>query len=133
MLTFGLVLFAFTDFLKDKLNLKTSSTNNFQSVLSGTTESGDVAIEITPQNIDNGKISFLISANTHSVDLSQFDLKKITFLEYDGNSITPIETPLLEGHHTSGLIVFNIEDNINSFKIKIKGIPKIEERIFSWD
>ena len=130
MLSVGLLLFAFTDFLKNKQD---SSANNFRSIVSGTTEQGDVAIEITPQNLDDGKASFLISVNTHSIDLSQFDLKQITFMDYDGNSISPTEAPVLNGHHASGIIIFDTGKKINSFKIEIKGIPKTEDRVFTWD
>lgn len=116
--------------LADSNNKLTGSS--FKTISSGSTDSGDVSIELTPQNIENRKLNVEIAANTHSVDLSQFDLKKITTLEHNGKIIKPISAPVLNGHHSSGMVVFDVEEEINSFTIKIKGIPKIEERIFKW-
>ena len=58
----------------------------FPTVTTGTTETGDVAIELVPKGIQNGKLIVDLSVNTHSVDLTQFDLAAITTLTYDGKT-----------------------------------------------
>ncbi|MBL7055989.1 DUF1573 domain-containing protein [Candidatus Woesearchaeota archaeon] len=104
----------------------------FQTVSSGSTEQGDVSIDLTPHSLDNGKLSVDISVNTHSVDLSQFDLKRIVSLQAGGILVNPIEAPILEGHHSSGTLVFDTAEEIKEFKITITGIPAVEERTFEW-
>lgn len=104
----------------------------FQPIISGSTDTGDVSIELTPKRISNKAVEVDIAANTHSVDLSQFDLKQITTMEYGGKSVKPTSAPRLEGHHVSGKFVFNTDKNINRFKIIIEGIPQINNRVFEW-
>ncbi|MBI4439337.1 hypothetical protein HY638_00005, partial [Candidatus Woesearchaeota archaeon] len=91
---------------------------------------GDVQIDISVEGISEGKLRLNIAANTHSVDLSQFDLKQITTLEYGGKVIKPIEAPVLSGHHSSGTLVFEAPEGMDSAVVKIKGIPNVEERVF---
>ncbi len=132
------LVFAFTGF-SPKISIKTTKINNqvadkssFKSIDSGSTGPGDVSIELTPLEVSNGQLQVEIAANTHSVDLGQFDLKKITTLEYNGKSIKPISVPNLGSHHSGGAIIFDIDQKIDSFTIKIRGIPKLEERVFAW-
>jgi len=103
----------------------------FQTVSSGTTDSGDVSIELTPR-FNNNKLEADIKANTHSVDLSQFDLSQITALEYNNKIVKPISAPKLESHHPSGALIFQIDKDIKNFKITINGIPKNNQRVFIW-
>ena len=110
-----------------------SEKTSYKSVYTGTTDTGDVSISLRPIKIENNLLEMEISANTHSVDLSQFDLEKITTLEYNGKVTFPVSTAKLNGHHSSGTLTFKTDGKINSFTIKIKGIPKVEERIFEWD
>lgn len=106
--------------------------SGFKSIDSGSTGAGDVSIELTPLGVSNNQLKIEISTNTHSVSLGQFDLKEITTLEYNGKSIKPVSAPNLGGHHSSGELVFEVREEIDSFIIKIKGIPKVEERVFEW-
>jgi len=109
-----------------------SAGNAFEPVLTGTTGQGDVAIELVPKGIQEGKFIVQIEANTHSVNLGQFNLKEITTLEYNGKLLNPESAPALSSHHSSGTLVFGVGEEITSFTIKINGIPKIEERVFEW-
>ena len=110
----------------------TAVGTGFKPINTGSTNDGDVSIELTPQKVANGQLKVNIAANTHSVDISQFDLRKITTLEYGGKKINPVSASTLSGHHTNGELAFNVEGEIKEFVIKIKGIPKVEERVFSW-
>ena len=109
-----------------------STSSGFKTISSGSTDPGEVSIELTPRKIKDGKLDVDIAINTHSVDLSNFDLKEITTLEYDGKIIKPISAPTLGGHHTTSYLVFQVDNDVDSFTIKIKGIPKVEERVFEW-
>jgi len=116
---------------KPAQSLQESKSVQFKTISSGTTDSGDVSIELTPAGTKDGKLQISISANTHSVDLSQFDLNQITTLEFEGKSMKPVSAPKLSGHHSSDIIEFDVGD-ISKFSVIIKGIPKVEERVFKW-
>ena len=59
----------------------------FKTISTGSLDSGDASVDLTPRGMENGKFAVDFSINTHSVDLSQFDLMQITTLEYDGKTI----------------------------------------------
>ncbi|MBI4148958.1 hypothetical protein HY491_00780 [Candidatus Woesearchaeota archaeon] len=109
-----------------------SAGNAFSPIITGTTDSGDVAIELSPA-LDAGKLAVQFAANTHSVDLSAFDLQEMTTLQVNGKLIKPISVPSLSGHHVSGTLLFDTGgEQVNAFTITINGVPLIEERVFSW-
>ncbi len=110
-----------------------TTSQGFRSVETGSTDEGDVSVELAPIGVNNGRFSVRISANTHSVDLSQFDLKQIAELEFAGKKLKPVSAPMLSGHHASGLLEFDVDGDVKSFVIRIVGIPKVEKRIFSWN
>ncbi|NOY10130.1 MAG: hypothetical protein GXP33_14955 [Spirochaetes bacterium] len=119
---------------EDQETAKNSMNNpGFKLIHSGSMDSGDVLIELTPEEIKNGKLVVKFSMNTHSVNLSRFDLKSIATLEYEEKILVPIDADGLRGHHSSGVLVFDVGRKINSFTIKIKGIPKNTERTFTWN
>ena len=104
----------------------------YETKSSGSLQTGDVLIEMTPVGIKNGKFEVQVVANTHSEDLSQFDLMQITTLTYENKNIKPLSAPALNGHHSSGTIIFDIKQEINNFKITINNIPNMEKRVFEW-
>jgi len=109
-----------------------NTDSGFQMITSGNIETGNVQIDLTPAGFENGQLKVNFAINTHSVDLSRYDLTKITVLEYSGKKIMPLSAPELQGHHTSGTMVFNVGENIKKFKIIISGIPNVQERVFEW-
>jgi len=74
-----------------------------------------------------------MSVNTHSVDLSQFDLKEIITLEYNGKIEKPISAFSLQGHHSNGKLLFNVKEELTLFSVIIDGIPKVNKRVFTWE
>ncbi len=104
----------------------------YETKSTGSLEMEDVLIEMTPVGIKNGKFEVQVTANTHSVDLSQFDLMQITTLEYNNKKLKPLSALKLSGHHSSGTIIFDIKEEINNFKIIINEIPNTPNRIFEW-
>jgi hypothetical protein len=104
----------------------------FSTKSTGSTGAGDVLIELTPQKIIDKKMLVKISVNTHSVDLSRFDLLALTSLEFDGKKTSPLSAPRLSGHHSSGTLEFPVEGEGKKFRITILGIDSVEERVFEW-
>lgn len=115
---------------------KNTNTYSTQANSLGTRSTGSVnegvAIDLTPRFAD-GKIYVNIAANTHSIDLGQFDLMEITTLEYKGKIMKPISASKLSGHHSNGEIVFAVDKVPDKFYIIIAGIPNLDERIFKWE
>ena len=135
ILVVAALVYSFAGFFwtpQTKVASQATNEAGFELKSSGTTSSGDVSIDLTPIEVGNDNLKVKISANTHSVDLSQFDLKEITTLEYNGKVIKPVSAPALSGHHNDGELVFNTKEKIDSFTIKIRGIPSVEERVFKW-
>ncbi len=113
-------------------NQTQTRTLSFYTKTTGSLGSGDALIELTPSVVDKNRLVVKFRLNTHSVRLSQYDLTQITTLEYEGKEIKPVKASRLGGHHSSGTIIFNPGENISSFTIRIKGIPRIEERFYKW-
>src|SRR3989338_2835199 len=112
------------------IDKKDANIAPFESVSTGSLDNGDALVELMPKGIENGKFAVDMSINTHSVDLSQFDLMQTTALEYDGKAIKPISAPELSGHHSSGALIFDVSKELKNFKIIIKGVPAVDERVF---
>ncbi len=110
-----------------------SDTPIFGTKSTGSMGTGDTIIELTPRLVDDGSLVVNFKINTHSVALSQFDFTKNAVLEHEGKSLKPVEASRVGGHHSSGKIIFDIGGEINSFKIKISGIPKVRDRIYEWN
>lgn len=109
--------------------------SEFKTISLGTTNQGDVAIDLTPVGINGEYFEFKLSLNTHSVDLTKFDLKNSIKLIINKEEFFPIIAPSLQGHHVSGVLKYDIKnqnEDIGDFMIIIKNIPKTQERIFKW-
>ncbi len=113
-------------------------SSGFELISSGSTDEGSVSIDLKPIIVNNGRLLFEVYANTHSVDLSPYDLKKLTTLKFGGKVISPVEVPALSGHHTTGNLVFEVGneletlESLGSFEVAISGVPNVEERNFKW-
>jgi hypothetical protein len=101
-------------------------------VRTGTTDDGDVSVDLTPLGITDGHLVFDMAINTHSVDLSGIDLTRAAQLEYNGKKVYADGAPQLGGHHIYGGLTFPVEGTPQSFTVTIKGIPKQQERVFRW-
>jgi len=64
-----------------------NSNSGFSTITSGSTDPGSAQVDLTPKGIENGQLKVDFAINTHSVDLSQYDLTKITTLEYNGKKV----------------------------------------------
>ncbi|HII16559.1 TPA: hypothetical protein HA361_01475 [Candidatus Woesearchaeota archaeon] len=112
----------------------TGEDSPYQAVSTGSTGEGEVQIELSPHEPQGGRLAIDIAANTHSVDLSQFDLKEITALQIGTKQFRPIDAPTLSSHHASGTLTFDIGSaKTDAFIVIITGIPKVATRSFRWD
>lgn len=103
--------------LKGSKNNDYSDLFNFNSIAN----EGAVTLTLEPESYSNGKFNVRISVNTHSVELSQFNLKEIISLEYDGRSFKPISAPELSGHHSSGILIFEVDKKPTKYSFKVEG------------
>jgi hypothetical protein len=95
-----------------------------------------VQVEVKPVQLTAGKpVSFLISMNTHSVDLSQ-DLTAVATLKDDqGREYKPLtwQGSSPGGHHRSGTLAFPaLAGNAKSVTLIIRQIADVPERSFQW-
>ncbi|NQU64917.1 MAG: hypothetical protein HQ517_11655 [SAR324 cluster bacterium] len=94
---------------------------------------GNVTVDLTPLSFEDGKLIIKVSISTHSVDdLNKYNLKEITQLEIGSNTIKPVKTPSLSGHHNSGKMVFEVAELPDKFAIGITGLDSPEKREFLW-
>ncbi len=114
-------------------NTRSQSTEEATAFATKSSNSGEVSIDITPKDIQKGVAVFAIGVNTHTVDLSPFDLKKLTTLVINGEKFTPLSAPELIGHHNQGEMTFAVTSLPETFTIVIQGIPENQERVFSWE
>lgn len=110
-----------------------AATTQGETKTTGTTGEGDVAISLTPQQVSGGVLAVDIKADTHSVDLSPFNLAQAITLAIGGKTYRPTSAPKLTGHHASGTLLFKIKKRPEQMTIKIQGIPAQEQRVYQWD
>jgi hypothetical protein len=109
------------------------TSGGFERLETGGMGEDDVVIGLKPGKVEGGVLEVRFSADTHTVDLSRYDLKEAVVLEYDGKRIAPSRADGLRGHHTSGRIEFPIAGDPGGFRIIIEGIPAEQKRIYAWE
>jgi len=106
-----------------------------------TRENGQGAVRVSAtylssQGTVNEKIALRLTFDTHSVDLSQYDFKKISFIQIDDQKPQPGESWDFTGagHHFKGIITFDQTLPVGTQKVRllIRGLDGVEERIFEW-
>ena len=83
--------------------------------------SGDVTVELRPE-LKKGKLVVSFAANTHTENLSGFDLAESAVLEYAGKRVAPSRADRLRGHHAFGKMEFEVAGSLRDFRIVITGI-----------
>ena len=99
---------------------------------------GAVTIDVEYLGYKDNLVSFNIAMNTHSVELDQYDLAKLSDLTDDkGNKYTPFSWDSEPGgHHRSGILVFSSpgsQAEPGTLILIIRNIAEIQERTFSWE
>ena len=97
---------------------------------------GNLSIEITPVNFSfTEPLKFQVALNTHQGNLD-FDLTKQAFLiDNQNKNYQPLEwRGDRGGHHLSGTLIFPpLKEGIKQFRLVIKDIYNVSERIFEWN
>ena len=104
---------------------------------------GAVEIEVTlvvPNSPDAAKYGaetqtvFLVSMNTHSVDLSGYDLTQISELLAAGQRLAPIRwvSTSDDSHHRAGALLFPKVNQRVPLELRIKTIAGVAVRTFRW-
>lgn len=107
--------------------------SSMPAISTGSTGSGDMSMEITPVRYSNGRLEVKYSSSTHSVSLDKYDLMELSTLEVDGKVYRPVKTDRMSGHHASGRIIFEVPEKPDGFRIVIRDIPRVNERLFDWN
>lgn len=102
-----------------------------------TNEEGEVTIEVKYLGFKENSISFEIVMDTHSIDLDQYDLGKLSLLKDNkGNEYRYVSWDSeVGGHHRSGNLTFSpvaLADKINKIELTIQNVAGIRERVFEW-
>ncbi len=124
-------------FILQKANQTKSDVNqNLTDLATRINDEDGVSVEVTPINFENGKqIQFKIALTTHQGDLD-FDLTRQSVLvDSQGNQYLPLEWQGGQGgHHLSGVLIFPPpKEGAKQFKLTIKNIFEVGERIFEWN
>lgn len=107
--------------------------SSMPAITTGGLGSGDMTMEITPIRYSNGRLEVKFSSSTHSVSLDKYDLMELSTLEVDGKVYRPVKTDRMSGHHASGRMIFEVPEKPDGFRIVIRDIPRVNERLFDWN
>lgn len=77
---------------------------------------------------------FLVAMNTHSVDLSGYDMVKISELRAAGKTLAPLRwvSTSDNSHHRAGVLIFPQVDPAQTVELTIKTIAGVPARTFRW-
>lgn len=92
---------------------------------------GAVTLLMAPRWAE-GRLTVLVSATTHTGDLSAVDLAKAVELHVSGQVITPTSATALTGHHARAALVFPLAERPERFTLEILGVPDVERRTLAW-
>lgn len=135
-----LVLLAIISFYK--LSSPKTSNNPTSSIPSKETtekifklerEEGNVTVivEYLPEKSDENSSIFLITLDTHSVDLDAFDFQKDVFLGKEGRGSLPIKVSQSgSGHHRKAEVAF--KKTATPFSIVLSNLGGISKREFQF-
>ena len=102
-------------------------------ITTGGLGSGDMTMDVKPVKYKDGRLEVEYYANTHSVSLGRYDLMELSTLEVDGKVYKPVKADKMRGHHAGGKIVFEVTEKPERFRIVIREIPRVEERLYEWN
>jgi hypothetical protein len=110
----------------------TYTFNSMHRASTGTMADGGVKMEMEPYSFEAGTLRVKFYANTHSVNLGDYEMMGRTHLEYGDMEYIPVSIDRMRGHHAGGEIEFNLPEAPDHFRIVVRGLPDLEERIFEW-
>jgi hypothetical protein len=93
---------------------------------------GSVKMELEPYSFENGVFRVKFYANTHTVNLGNYDMMELMHLEYEDVGYKPVSADKMRGHHSGGVIEFRVPEVPDHFRIFVRGLPNMENRVFEW-
>jgi len=119
---------------------KTETTENagflkegeYPTFVTGEMEPGNIRLELKPEGFENGALNIRFFASAHDLVLDSYDFTRMTTLEYKGRKIKPDHADTIKGHHGSGLMTFQVGEELGEFSVTVEGLPKEEFRVFKW-
>jgi hypothetical protein len=111
-----------------------------ESPLTKSNSEGAVAIKTTflPEKSNNNQLVFEVVMNTHSVDLTQYDLSKLASITFDQDSGIPgmfeWEPENTDSHHMMGNLIWNgdVGENYKNINLNLSNIDNVPARMFTW-
>ncbi|MCL5070611.1 MAG: hypothetical protein M1308_06915 [Actinobacteria bacterium] len=99
---------------------------------------GEVTIDVKYLGYKDNLLSFDIAMDTHSVDLDQYDLAKLSELTDDKGNKYPVVSwdSAPGGHHRTGKLTFSqpdTQDKPGTLILIIRNVAGIAERMFKWE
>ena len=82
------------------------------------------------------ELVFLVKMDTHSVDLSEYDLTAISVLrDSEGRESSPEawESSEESEHHREGLLIFQRPSLTDGLELSIRGLAEVPQRTFRWE
>src|SRR3990172_8912285 len=106
-------------------------------------EAGGVTVTATYLGQKAQAVRFQVKLDTHTADLSQFDLKTSVALRNDsGAAVRPLDPKTLGGHHAEGELAFPATDSAGRavvgestryLELVVTNVAGIPERVLRWD
>jgi hypothetical protein len=107
-----------------------------QAGASQSVRGGGVTVTVTPLNKPGEAPTFLVTLDTHSVNLDVYDFKQIVRLRDErSGDLAPAAVGGAEGggHHRRATIRFAFpEPKPKTLKLVVKGVAGVPEREFRW-
>ena len=106
-------------------------------------EAGGVTVTATYLGRTAQAVRFQVKLDTHTADLSQFDLKNSVTLRNDaGAAVRPLDPKALGGHHAEGELSFPATDaggravvgeSTRYLELVVVNLAGVPERVLRWD
>lgn len=116
-----------------------SNVEEIEDLLTKKDSQGAVTVQVSllPEESNRNQLVFQIAMNTHSVDLSQYDLARLADISIGGeaqNQNFEWESLNNDSHHIMGILTWKeeLEEIPENLTLIIKDIDQITSRTFSW-
>lgn len=133
--SFIMIVFVFSNFQKRPVEKSQLIQKEWEEKID---ERSSVFIKVKPVQMGGNTAlwKFLITLDTHSVELNYDLLQAVILTDDKGSSIQPIawEGASPGGHHREGNLIFErIEPSPRWIELKMQNVGGISERSFKWE
>ena len=107
-------------------------SKDLPSFITGKMEPGNIRFELRPEDSNEKRFVLRYFANSHDLGLEDYNLMEIVILETESGTFKPASATPMKGHHSSGLIMFDIEPPEGTFTVNVTGLPRKLDRSYKW-